>query len=343
MASHTRWSIHVGTKRLIAVAAAVLVVGCSMEKQTAPSLTGPSELGLSIGVTATPDVITQDGQSQATIGITARDASNQPWSGVTLRVETYLGGTPVDIGTLSTKVVSTGADGRATLTYRAPAAPPPSVTSDTTVSIAVTPVGNDYAGFYTRTADVRLARPGVITPPDSGLTPQFTISPSAPNIGDSVSFDASASTTTARNITSYSWQFGDGSTATGKQTQHIYVEPGALVATLTVTDDLGRTAQTSKVVQVAAPLPTAKIVFSPTDPVPGDIVFFTADASTTTAGRAIVYYEWNFGDGTVVGGPDKFAQHTYVSERTYSVTLKVRDSLGRENVVSTTVQVRKKS
>ena len=52
---------------------------------------------------------------------------SQPVSGVTLRAEIYVGGTPVDFGMLSTKIVSTGVDGQASLTYRAPAAPPPTV------------------------------------------------------------------------------------------------------------------------------------------------------------------------------------------------------------------------
>jgi PKD repeat protein len=324
------------------LAAVLAFAGCSLDKQTAPPLTGPSELGLSLAVTATPDVITQDGQSQSTIQVVARDSNGQLKSDpVTLRVETYIGGAPADVGVLSTKVATTDTTGVARLTYRAPAAPSAAVTSDTLVTVVVTPVGSDYAGATPRDVQIRLARPGVIAPPNNGLIPKFTVSPTTPKIGDTVIFDASASTTDARNITSYVWHFGDGDTATGKQAQHIFVEPGVVAATLIVTDDLGRTAETSTSIAVSAPLPEAKVVVSPTDPVPNELVFFTADVSVATPAREIVFYEWNFGDGSPLeSGPDKrIVSHAYATKHKYVITLKVRDDLNRENVVSQEVNV----
>lgn len=336
------WSTSV-VKVLAAASVLAVVAACSLDKQKIPALTGPSELGLSLGITATPDIITQDGQSQATVQVLARDAAGQPKvDPVTLRADIYVGGVPVDFGVLSTKVVSTGTNGVAVFTYRAPAAPPPSVEADTVVTIVVTPVGTDYAGSVPRQVQIRLARPSVITPPSGGLNPAFTVNPGAPNIGDTVSFDASGATAEGRSIVNYAWRFGDGRAASGRFAQHIYDFPGVYVATLTITDDLGRTAESSRVVPVAAPLPTARIVFSPTDPVSGGQVFFTADVSTAQPAREIVFYEWNFGDGSpLVNGPDKrIVSHVYALEHTYAVTLKVRDDLGREHVVSTTVPVK---
>ena len=46
---------------LLTVAAAA---ACSTKNTTAPPLSGPSELALSITMAATPDTITQDGASQ---------------------------------------------------------------------------------------------------------------------------------------------------------------------------------------------------------------------------------------------------------------------------------------
>ena len=49
--------------RRATVVALVAVSACTMKKQEAPGLSGPSEFGTAITVTVTPDVITQDGAS----------------------------------------------------------------------------------------------------------------------------------------------------------------------------------------------------------------------------------------------------------------------------------------
>ena len=52
--------------RLTLAAASLALLGaCTVHKQdSAPALTGPSELGTSIVISVTPDVIAQDGASQ---------------------------------------------------------------------------------------------------------------------------------------------------------------------------------------------------------------------------------------------------------------------------------------
>jgi PKD repeat protein len=67
--------------------------------------------------------------------------------------------------------------------------------------------------------------------------------------GESVGFDGSASTGA---IVSYSWSFGDGTTASGLTPSHSYASAGARVVSLTVTDDQGRTstATTTAVINV---------------------------------------------------------------------------------------------
>ncbi|ACY96601.1 PKD domain-containing protein [Thermomonospora curvata] len=53
------------------------------------------------------------------------------------------------------------------------------------------------------------------------------------------SFDASASEDPDGTIASYSWDFGDGKTGTGKTVEHTYDEPGTYTVKLTVTDNRG--------------------------------------------------------------------------------------------------------
>ncbi|MCK5324034.1 MAG: PKD domain-containing protein, partial [Desulfobulbaceae bacterium] len=65
-----------------------------------------------------------------------------------------------------------------------------------------------------------------------------------------VSFDGSGSNDPDGQITVYSWDFGDGNTASGVSAQHTFTEPGDYTTTLTVTDDRGGTSMASVTVTV---------------------------------------------------------------------------------------------
>ncbi len=83
------------------------------------------------------------------------------------------------------------------------------------------------------------------------LVADFITDPAEPEVGEVVTFtDASAGTAA---ITDWSWDFGDGSTATGEQVVHRFSEPGAKSVKLTVTDADGETATTTRVVVVTEP------------------------------------------------------------------------------------------
>jgi len=101
---------------------ALLASACTTTKQETPSLTGPSELGTSITISVSPDVVTQDGVSQSLVQITARDANGQPLRNVALRAELAVNGVGVDFGTLSARSLVTDANGRASVTFTAPPA-----------------------------------------------------------------------------------------------------------------------------------------------------------------------------------------------------------------------------
>ena len=92
------------------VAAAVALSGCTAKKTEAPELTGPSELGLSLEMRVSPDVLTMDGVSQSTLTITVARLERRRSSRTSaVRVEVTAGGEIVDVfGRLSTKNVTTG-------------------------------------------------------------------------------------------------------------------------------------------------------------------------------------------------------------------------------------------
>jgi PKD repeat protein len=66
--------------------------------------------------------------------------------------------------------------------------------------------------------------------------------------GATCSFDASGSSDPDGSISSYEWDFGDGTTGSGQTTTHTFSPPGTYTVTLTVTDDDGDTATQTKTI-----------------------------------------------------------------------------------------------
>lgn len=337
---------------LVVLAAAA---GCTAKETKPPELTGPSELGLAVSVSATPDVLQMDGVAQSSVVVDVRNASGQPASGIGIRAEIVFNGQVADVGRLSSKTGSTGGDGRLTLTYTAPSGPP-SGNSDagTIVTIRVVPSGSDYSNAVPRTADIRLVPLGVILPPANTPVARFVFSPTGPAEGQDVQFDAGTSvdvvdcpasatsveqcTTTKDTLVDYAWDFGDGRTGSGIRVSHAYGRLGSYTATLTVTNSRGVKASTSQFVNVAASLdPAAAFTFSPTSPVAGQTVFFNANGSKAVPGREIVSHSWTFGDGGRAEGA--LVSRRYDRPGSYTVTLTVTDDIGKTSTVSQVVSV----
>ncbi|HXH07533.1 MAG TPA: PKD domain-containing protein [Vicinamibacterales bacterium] len=328
--------------RLAVPLAAVVAVGaCTVKEQEPPPLAGPSEQALSLVVSAVPDVLTQDGASQAVVTAVARDAQGRPLANVGLRAEIRLDDMVVDFGRLSARTLATGSDGRATVVYTAPMPPLDPVDTNTVVQIAMTPFGSDYAStaWAVRSAFIRLVPPGVILPPNQRPLADFTFAPSSPSPKEKITFDGSASTDPDGSVVAWNWRFSDGDTRTGRVVQIAFDQPGSYSATLTVTDDRGlQSSPTTKSFTVGSvSRPTASFVFSPEEPAAGQTVYFNAEASTAGSGRTIVSYSWDFGDGT--RGTGVTTQHIFSAPGNYRVTLTVTDDLGNTGTVTVTVEV----
>jgi hypothetical protein len=143
--------------------AALIAYGCTLSGTNPLPVSGPSELGLAIALEAVPDLLVQDGVSQASISVLARDPSGLGVSGLALWVDIVVDGAPQDVGRLSERRVETGAGGRVAFTYTAPEAPP-GITTSTTVTLAVTPLSGDARAHVARTVDIRLVPPSLDSP-----------------------------------------------------------------------------------------------------------------------------------------------------------------------------------
>lgn len=342
--------------RLSFVAACALAwAGCTIKEVEAPPLSGPSDFGLSYQITATPDSLSQDGGSQSTVVVRAFDANGSPKSGARFRLDMFAGGVAVDYGTLSFKDVTTGADGRAVSIYTAPPALPAGANLPTCdglpggcLAITATPVGSDFGTSRQQQVILHLIPLGVILPPAATPTAAFTFSSASANLP--VQFDASTSCagqttsggscpTNAGTITSYEWDFGDGGTGSGRLVSHSFARQTSYNVTLTVTNDRGVKASTTKLVTVGAgSAPTAAFVYSPTPVVVRGQVYFDASASRPGIGHTIASYTWNWGDGDApVTGSTPYQQHDFLAAGTYTVVLTVTDEVGQVGTVSQSI------
>ncbi|MBT0992894.1 PKD domain-containing protein [Cellulomonas sp. DKR-3] len=148
-----------------------------------------------------------------------------------------------------------------------------------------------------------------------------------------VAVDAGDSHDPDGTIVSFAWDFGDGTTGTGATAQHDYDAPGDYVVRLTVTDDLGGVATTSRTVSVPAPPNRAPTAVA--DTTVDDLeVQVDGSGSSDPDGDALTY-AWDFdGQGTATG---REATFEFTTAGTYDVTLTVDD--GRGGSDSTTVPV----
>ena len=322
------------------LALALVAASCTVQESEAPALAGPSELALSLNIQALPDSIRQDGFSQSTVTVDARGPNSQPARNITLRVDMLLNGDLGDFGTLSSRTLVTGEDGRARVTYTAPPGTSAPADAGSIVTLRFTPVGGDYRGAVDRQVDIRVIPTTVILPPNR-VTAQFVYSPTAVSSFQSVMFDASATTDNGvpcgSNCT-YSWTFGDGGSSTGMVTTHEFRAAGSYVVTLRAANLNGQSVATSQTVTVAAgTAPTASFTFSPTAPRTSQDIFFSAEASRAASGRRIVAYDWNFGSGRTGSGVT--VAKRYDTAGSYVVTLTVTDDAFQATTVSQTVTV----
>ena len=172
---------------------------------------------------------------------------------------------------------------------------------------------------------------------------QFSVSPQQPEVGQTVTLDARASSDPDGQIQQYDWDIdNDGRTdASGPVVQTSFNQPGLFQVRLTVTDDRGATDSVTRSISVQQrnQAPIARFSISPTDPQVGQPVTFDGRNSSDPDGQ-IASYAWDFdGDGRI-DASDPVVQRSFNQAASFTVTLTVTDDRGRQDSLSQTINVR---
>lgn len=116
-------------------------------------------------------------------------------------------------------------------------------------------------------------------------------------------------TNTSLNYTSYSWDFGDGTSSLAPNPSHFYDIPGTYIAILTVTGPGGCTSTKEQTITIRGPF--GSFTYSPLSGCQPLTVNFVG----TTLDR--VSFVWDFSDGNTLATTDSVVSHTYTIPGSY--------------------------
>lgn len=139
---------------------------------------------------------------------------------------------------------------------------------------------------------------------------------------------------------SYHWDFGDGSTLTGRTATHIYSVVGEYTIKLTVQNSAGQDSTTHIIQLKQSSLNTIPNAVISSGKVTGPAPLKTAfdGSASSDADKDQLHYSWNFGDGTATASGAE-VDHIFQTPGTYTTTLTVNDGKGGIASVTTPVIV----
>ena len=151
----------------------------------------------------------------------------------------------------------------------------------------------------------------------SGVASDFTFTPSNPTTQTNITFSDRSS----GNITSWFWNFGDGTSSTQQNPVKRYTSGGNYPVTLTVSTSTGQQSINSHTVSVttatpASPPVSAAFAISPsTAAVLANVAFTDQSTGSPTS------WQWSFGDGAFSNAQNP--THAYNTQGSYGVSLTV--------------------
>jgi PKD repeat protein len=173
----------------------------------------------------------------------------------------------------------------------------------------------------------------------NNVTPTASAGSFAGQEGSPVQF--SVTTTSACPITSYRWEFSNGTTSFGPNPQRTFGDDGVFDGQVTVTDQTNLSGTDSFDVTIANRAPVADAGPNTSGAWGTQIALNGQAVDPGTDDQATLTYEWNFGDGTPgTGGKD--VSHAYAAPGDFVATLTVCDDHVCDTD-STLVHVRKRT
>ncbi len=158
---------------------------------------------------------------------------------------------------------------------------------------------------------------------------RFSISQKKGTTATPFRFDASESTDKEGKIQEYAWDFGDGSTGTGRVVTHQYHQRNLFSVTLTVTDTDGLQGSGIKTVEVQGLRPVASFTITPGTGDSNTLFQFDASGSSDPEGE-ITSYSWDI-EGQALSGV--VVSSKFPTQGRHSVQLTVTDSDTQSDVL----------
>ena len=171
------------------------------------------------------------------------------------------------------------------------------------------------------------------------VTGGFTYTSTNPCSANGEAFTFTSGVTNLPTSPVYTWNFGDGSSATGSTVSKPYSLGGTYNVTLTITGNGTNTVvyTTSQTINAYGQNVTPKASFNIAS---GGATGYTLNfTSTSTLQNGTMTYKWNFGDGTTSSTSNATFTKTYVNAGTYPVTLTATSNAGCAATASQSVTV----
>jgi PKD repeat protein len=130
---------------------------------------------------------------------------------------------------------------------------------------------------------------------------------------------------------SFSWSFGDGTNASGRNVTHYYTQPGDYTVVLTVRDDSGAVGQDEVAVHINLPPVITNITATRNG------AEWRFQAAALDPDGTILRYNWTFGDGS--GSNSTQPSHTYTSTGNFTVVCRITDEYGDSATLARNITV----